>query len=95
MSRVIFGMYLGKILETLYFIIFIVCYYVLTIVFWMDNQELILTFAPLWTLFICFINPLSPHDALKNNFISLKRRIFPTTKGFRRDIYTKLDYQYT
>ena len=40
-------------------------------------------------------NPLSPHDALKHRFASLKNRInFPTTKGFRMNIPMKLVYQF-
>ena len=39
--------------------------------------------------------PLSPHDALKHNFTSLKNRLnFPTTKGCRLKISMKLFYQY-
>ena len=39
--------------------------------------------------------PLSPHDALKHHFTSLKNRLnFPTTKGFRRKISIQLFYQY-
>ena len=42
-----------------------------------------------------FVNPLSPHDALKHHFTSLKTDlIFPTTKGFRMKISIKLFYQY-
>ena len=40
------------------------------------------------------INPLSPHDALKHHFTSLKNRLnFPTTKAFRMNISMKLVYQ--
>ena len=40
-------------------------------------------------------NPLSPPDALKQHFTSLKNRFnFPTTKGFRREISMKVVYQY-
>ena len=37
------------------------------------------------------INLLSPHDALKHHFTSLKTDNFPTTKGFRMNISMKLD----
>ena len=40
------------------------------------------------------INPLSPHDALKHHFLSLKTDLIPTTKGFRTKIPMKLVYQY-
>ena len=39
-------------------------------------------------------NSLSPHDALKHRFTSLKTYFFPTTKGFRTKISMKLVYQY-
>ena len=46
-------------------------------------------------LSINLINLLSPHDALKHHFTSLKNRLnFPTTKGFRTKISMKLVYQY-
>ena len=39
------------------------------------------------------ISPLSPHDALKHHFISLKNRLnFPTTKGFRMKISRTLQF---
>ena len=38
------------------------------------------------------LNPLSPHDAVKQHFTSLKTN-FPTTKGFRLTIFMKLVYQ--
>ena len=40
------------------------------------------------------INPLSPHDALKHHITPENRLNFPTTKGFRIKISTKLAYQY-
>ena len=41
------------------------------------------------------ISHLSPHDALRHHFTSLKTRLnFPTTKGFRVNISMKLEYQY-
>ena len=42
------------------------------------------------------LNPLSPHDALKHHFtwIPENKIYLPTTKGFRRKISMKLDYQY-
>ena len=41
------------------------------------------------------VNPLSPHDALKHHFTSLKNSLnFPTTKGYRTKISMKLVYQY-
>ena len=39
-----------------------------------------------------WLNPFSPHDALKHHFRSLKTD-FPTTKGFRTKICMKLVYQ--
>ena len=40
-------------------------------------------------------NPLSPQDALKRHFTSLKNILnFPTTRGFRTKISMKLVYQY-
>ena len=39
-------------------------------------------------------NPLSPHDALKHHFTSLKTLNFSTTEGFRTKISMKLVYQY-
>ena len=40
------------------------------------------------------INPLSPNDALKHHFTSLKTDFgFPTTKGFGTKISMKLVYQ--
>ena len=42
-----------------------------------------------------WINPLSPHDALKHHLTSLiTDLILPTTKGFRTKIPMKLVYQY-
>ena len=42
-----------------------------------------------------YINPLSPHDALKHHFTYLENRLnFPITKGFRTIISMKLVYQY-
>ena len=35
------------------------------------------------------LNPLNPHDALKQNIVD-----FPTTKGFRTEISMKLVYQW-
>ena len=40
------------------------------------------------------VNPLSPHDALKHHFKSLKTDLIPTTKGFKTNISRKLVYQY-
>ena len=41
------------------------------------------------------VNHLSPHDALKHNFISVKTDLIsPITKGFRMKISKKLVYQY-
>ena len=41
------------------------------------------------------VNPLSPHDALKHHFTTLKNTLnFPKTKGFRTKISMKLEYQY-
>ena len=44
----------------------------------------------------CRINPLSPHDALKHHFTSLKTDLFyfPTIKGIRAKIPMKRVYHY-
>ena len=39
-------------------------------------------------------NPLSPHDALKHPFISLKTHFFPQSRVFRMKISIKLVYQH-
>ena len=42
-----------------------------------------------------YVNPLSPHDALKHDFYIPEDRLnFPTTKGFRTKMSMKLVYQY-
>ena len=41
-----------------------------------------------------FVNPLSPHDALKHHFTTLKTDNFPTIDGFIMKISMKLVYQY-
>ena len=43
---------------------------------------------------LCSPNLLSPHDALKHHFTSLKQTYFPTTKGFGTKILMKLVYKY-
>ena len=47
---------------------------------------------------IIYMNPLSPHNAIKHHFTSMKTQFISLqltmTKGFRRKISTKLVYQY-
>ena len=52
----------------------------------------IVVFSVIWSI---WVNPLSPHDALKHHFTSLYiyRLNFPTTRGFMMKISLKLFYQ--
>ena len=72
-----------------------ICWFILVNIFFINsaNKLFFLSIFVATNFVFIFLNPSSPHDALKHHFTSLKRD-FPTSKAFRIQISMKLVYQY-